>query len=90
MTTHTIGTGEAWLAAAPLGSADWPCLAAAPTFAIMALLTGVLGDSPQDMLCSAAQDSSPLSGMVVMYMLMSAFHLGPWLKLIASRRKGGP
>jgi hypothetical protein len=88
MTTHTIGTREAWLAAAPLGSADWLCLAAAPTFAIMALFTGVLGGSPQDMLCSAAQDASPLSGMVVMYMLMSAFHLGPWLKLIASPRNG--
>jgi hypothetical protein len=29
--------------AAALGAADWLCLAAAPTFAIMALLTGVLG-----------------------------------------------
>ena len=88
MTTHTIGTREAWLAAASLGSADGLCLAAAPTFAVMALLTGVLGGSPQDMLCSAAQDGSPLSGMAFMYMLMSAFHLGPWLKLITSRRKG--
>ena len=30
--------------AAVLGAADWLSLAAAPTFAIMALLTGVLGD----------------------------------------------
>ena len=41
-----------------LGAADWLCLAAAPTFAIMALLTGVLGGGPPDMLCSAAQDAS--------------------------------
>jgi hypothetical protein len=61
--------------------ADWLSLGAAPTFAMMALLTGVLGG---DMLCSAA---SPLSGMVPMYVLMSAFHSGPWLKLIASRRR---
>jgi hypothetical protein len=73
---------------AALGAADWLCLAAAPTFAIMALLTGVLGGGPPDMLCSAAQDASPLSGMVPMYLLMSAFHLAPWLKLVSSRRSG--
>ena len=71
--------------AAALGAADWLCLAAAPTFAIMALLTGVLGGGPLDMLCSAAQDASPLSGMVPMYVLMSAFHSAPWLKLISAR-----
>jgi hypothetical protein len=71
--------------AAALGAADWLGLAAAPTFAIMALLTGVGGGLP-DMLCSAAQDASPLSGMVPMYLLMSAFHSAPWLKLISSRR----
>jgi len=74
--------------AAALGAADWLCLAAAPTFAIMALLTGVLGGGPPDALCSAAQDASPLSGMVPMYVLMSAFHAVPWLKLISSRRNG--
>jgi hypothetical protein len=67
------------------GAADWLCLAAAPTFAIMALLTGVGGGSA-DMLCSAAQQASPLSGMVPMYLLMSAFHSAPWLKLISRRR----
>ena len=74
--------------AAALGVADWLSLAAAPTFAIMALLTGVLGGGPPDMLCSAGHDASPLSGMVPMYLLMSAFHSAPWLKLI-SRRRGG-
>jgi hypothetical protein len=74
--------------AAGLGAADWLCLAAAPTFAIMALLTAVLGGGTPDMLCSGAQDASPLSGMVPMYLLMSAFHLAPWLKLISSRRSG--
>jgi hypothetical protein len=56
--------------AAALGVADWLCLAAAPTFAIMALLTGVLGGGRPDMLCSAAQDASALSGMVPMYLLI--------------------
>jgi len=90
MTIHTIGTREEWFAVAPLRTADWLCFAAAPTFAIMALLTGVLGDGSRDMLCSATQDAPPLSGMVWMYMLMSAFHLTPWLKLISSRRKRRP
>jgi hypothetical protein len=68
-----------------LGAAGWLGLAAAPTFAIMALLTGV-GGGPPDMLCSAAHEASLLSGMVPMYLLMSAFHSAPWLKLISSRR----
>ena len=89
---HTDGRGPGAIRcengnAAPTGAADWLYLAAAPTFAIMALLTGVLGGSP-DMLCSAAQDASPLGGMVPMYLLMSAFHLPPWLKLISSQRSG--
>jgi hypothetical protein len=58
---------------------EWLCLAATPTFAIMALLTG-LGGSPLDALCSAAQ-AAPLNGMTLMYVLMSAFHSPPWLRL---------
>jgi len=71
-----------------LGAADWISLAAAPTFALMALLTVVLGGGRPDMLCSAAPNASPLSGMVPMYLLMSAFHSAPWLKLISRRREG--
>ena len=69
------------------GVADWLSLAAAPTFAFMALLT-VLGGGP-DRLCSAGHDASPLTGMAAMYLLMSAFHSAPWLKLVASRRVAG-
>jgi hypothetical protein len=77
--------------AAALGVAGWLSLAAAPTFAIMALLAGVLGGGAPDVLCSAAHDASPLSGMASMYVLMSAFHSAPWLKLISGRRSGaGP
>jgi hypothetical protein len=70
--------------AATLGAAEWLCLAAAPTFAIMALLTAVPVSGPPEMLCSAA---SPLSGMAPMYLMMSAFHSAPWLKLISGRRR---
>jgi hypothetical protein len=65
--------------------ANWLCLAAAPTFAIMALLTAFPGRDPPDMVCMAAQQASPLNGMAAMYCLMSAFHSAPWLKLISSR-----
>lgn len=71
--------------AAATGAADFLYLAAAPTFAIMALLTGVLGGGSPDALCSM-MSASPLTGMVPMYLLMSAFHSAPWLKLILSRR----
>ena len=69
-------------------AADGLCLAAAPTFAIMALLTGVLGGDQSDVLCAAAHDASSLSGMALMYLLMSAFHSAPWLKLFCSRWNG--
>ena len=70
-----------------LGAADWLGLAAAPTFAVMALLTAVFGGGAPDVLCSAG-GASPLSGMVPMYVLMSAFHSAPWLSLILSRPSG--
>jgi hypothetical protein len=72
---------------AALSVADWLCLAAAPTFAMMALLTGVVGGGAADMLCLAAHDASALSGMVPMYLLMSTFHLTPWLKLVSQTRR---
>ena len=80
-----VHTGGFIRGASAPGAAGCLSLAAAPTFAIMALITGVLGSGPLDALCSAAYDTSPLSGMVVMYALMSAFHLAPWLKLISGR-----
>jgi hypothetical protein len=59
-------------------------LAATPTFAVMALLTGVLGGGGMAAICGTAP--GPLGGMVPMYLLMSAFHSPAWLRLIARRR----
>ena len=69
----------------PFGAADWLCLAAAPTFAAMALLTGVFGVGQMPIMCSTTLDASPLGGMAPMYVLMGAFHSAPWLRLISSR-----
>ncbi|WFP61339.1 MULTISPECIES: hypothetical protein [unclassified Mesorhizobium] len=65
------------------GLADWLCLAAAPTFAMMALLTA--GYDGHDMMCMSGSGASILSGMAPMYLLMAGFHLTPWLRLMARR-----
>ena len=83
---HDVETCAGGGNAAP-GMAQWLGLAAAPTFAIMALWTGFFSGHP-DMLCmSMQQGSSPMNGMTVMYLLMSAFHLSPWLRLIGRQSK---
>lgn len=79
------GSGDA----KSLGAADFLSLAAAPAFAIMAVLTGIPGGARPDVICSAMQDASPLSGMAPMYLLMSAFHSAPWFRW-ALRRRGRP
>ncbi len=66
---------------AALGVADALALAASPTFAIMALLTAVMGGGSAEMLGMTIH-ASPVSGMVTMYLLMSAFHASAWLKRI--------
>jgi hypothetical protein len=67
-------------------AADGLSLAAAPTFAFMAAVTGIVDHGAPEVLCAAMSHASALSGMVPMYVLMSAFHVGPWLKLIPRRR----
>jgi hypothetical protein len=69
-------------------AADWLSLAAAPTFAIMAVLTATTGSA--DMICTTMPDAFPIGGMVPMYLLMSGFHLAPWLRLAAGWRGTSP
>jgi hypothetical protein len=76
---HEVKTCVEGRHAAP-GMAGWLGLAAAPTLALLALWTAFFSGHA-DMACMAMQGSSPISGMTVMYLLMSAFHLSPWLKL---------
>ena len=68
------------------GPAECLALAATPTFAAMALATCLLGGRAPHMLCLVPRSGFSLGGMVPMYLLMSAFHAAPWLKLISARR----
>ena len=61
--------------------AGWLGFAAAPTFALM----GAIAASAASPMCAAGPGFLPIDGMTAMYLLMSLFHLPPWLKL-ASRR----
>ena len=79
-TNRTASREQSLSAAFTRSTARWLCFAASPTFALMALVAAVSGESGMN--CIAGQ--SPLAGMVPMYLLMSAFHLTPWLTL-ASR-----
>jgi hypothetical protein len=87
---RATGCDNAKIAKVTASAVDVLSIAASPTFAIMALLTGALSAGAPDMLCSATHHATPLNGMVMMYLLMSAFHLSPWLKLISSRLGGCP
>ena len=83
---ETEGRSAGGARRAVLHAADWLCLAATPTFAVLALLTSVQDRGAAAALCSAAQVESTLSGMALMYALMSVFHVPPWLSLMSSQR----
>jgi hypothetical protein len=84
--SDVIGSKEGH--SAVTSAAEWLSLAAAPTFAIMALMTRIHGGGMPELLCWAMHGTSPLTGMASMYLLMSAFHLTPWLRLIPRWRRG--
>jgi len=86
MTAHARGAREGRPGHAAAGLAERLPIMAAPTFAVMALLTGIFASDAPDMLCSSAHGASPLNGMASMYLLMSVFHSAPWLKLISRWR----
>ncbi|MFU0507506.1 hypothetical protein [Pseudaminobacter sp. NGMCC 1.201702] len=58
-------------------------LAAAPTFALMAWISAV--GSPGMTMCFAVSAFVPINDMALMYVLMSLFHLSPWMKLLSAR-----
>lgn len=81
--TPIVGTGSGGEAAPR--AVRWLGLAAAPIFALMGLWTALFR-AHLAMLCMAMRDSSVMSGMTVMYLLMAVFHSAPWLKRFTSRK----
>lgn len=67
----------------PREAVGWIALAASPTFALMAWIAATGARN----ICSSAM--SPIDGMVWMYLLMSLFHVSPWLRL-ATRQITNP
>lgn len=60
------------------GSGNWLVFAAAPTFAVMAwVVAGTMT------ICSSDPGMLPMDSMSWMYLLMSLFHLPPWLRLVS-------
>jgi hypothetical protein len=83
MTTPTTAKPQNAGAWRVCDAASWIGLAGSPTFALMALIAAT--DAPRMAICAAAQDMLPINGMAWMYLLMSLFHVSPWLKLAAGR-----
>lgn len=85
MTTSIIAKRSnepAWQTRSAVG---WLGLAASPTFALMAWITAT--NAPQTMICSSTSGVLPFGGMAWMYLLMSLFHVSPWLKLASGRSR---
>ncbi len=74
---------ENLVSAGAFGMADGLRFAAAPTFAVMALVNGLDGGGSSPWLCSSAHAASPPGGMALMYGLMALVHAPPWLKAVA-------
>ncbi|MBX9462190.1 MAG: hypothetical protein KL840_04395 [Aquamicrobium sp.] len=65
-------------------AANWLGLAASPTFALMAWVST---NDAQSMLCVSEPGPLPIGGMTFMYLLMSFFHLSPWIRLVPALRR---
>ena len=87
MTTSAV-TNESTGPGQMRGAAGWLAIAASPTFALMALIAA--NDASRMALCASGASSLPVDGMTAMYLLMSLFHLPPWLKLASAGRASKP
>jgi hypothetical protein len=64
----------------PADRAGWLGFA---TFALMACLSAI--GAPGAAICSATAFLLPINDMALMYLLMSIFHLSPWIRLWSAR-----
>jgi hypothetical protein len=65
----------------------WLAFAASPTFALMAGIDA--SSASHAAMCAAGSGPLSIGGMTAMYLLMSLFHLPPWLTLASGRRQAG-
>ena len=82
MTTSSAANGNSTRPWPVHGAERWLALAAAPTFALMA---GIAAQDASAMALCTSSSVLPVDGMTAMYLLMSFFHLSPWLKLATPR-----
>jgi hypothetical protein len=83
MTTSSAANKESATRRQVRGATGWLSLAASPTFALMAWIAA--NDAHPIALCSARSSILPIDGMTAMYLLMSLFHVSPWLRLASAR-----
>jgi hypothetical protein len=83
MTMSSASNKDSEWAWQPCNAAGWLGLAASPTFALMAWIAAT--HPTPIVLCSSGSSMLPTDGMAAMYLLMSLFHLSPWLKLASAR-----
>jgi hypothetical protein len=83
MTTFSAANQRSARAWQARGAAGWLGLAASPTFALMAWIAA--NDASPIPLCASGSGILPIGRMTAMYLLMSLFHLSPWLKLASGR-----
>lgn len=81
---HPAGNRSAGRGGVLRSMANRLCLAATPTFMLMAL-GSYLSGAASGMSCAAMPATQAFSGMTTMYLLMGAFHLTAWLRLLSSR-----
>lgn len=60
-------------------------LAATPTFAVMAVFSGLSGHAASAMWCTMPGAGPGMDGMTLMYVLMALFHAGSWITLACRR-----
>ena len=84
-TGFSLSGGATRRCPAALRAAYGLALAASPIFALMALMAWIAANEVPPMAHGSAGSSIlPIDGMTAMYLLMSLFHLPPWLKLASN------